>query len=186
MIDDEDELAAYDLDAWQAPRAPAGLADAVIRRMKEPPGIESGLPPAPAVEARPPARRRRRRWWSAAAVLVAAAVLLIILIGVRREPADGPATPPAPAVDPPPRPACDPDGPADEATTAMSNGDYAGALAGFERSLACRHDPALISSAFIAACGVKDLARAKVYWKQLPARRQTLLQRCLSNDIDPR
>jgi hypothetical protein len=67
---DDDSLAAYDLSAWHAPPPPAGLADAVVRRMTQP-----NLP--------------ARRVWvvAASAVAAAAAVLIALLVFDRREPA---------------------------------------------------------------------------------------------------
>ncbi|HEY5934029.1 MAG TPA: hypothetical protein VIU61_05335, partial [Kofleriaceae bacterium] len=66
---DDDSLAAYDLSAWQAPSPPAGLADAVVRRMTQP-------------------QRPARRVWvvAACAMAAAAAVLIALLVFDRGEP----------------------------------------------------------------------------------------------------
>jgi ferric-dicitrate binding protein FerR (iron transport regulator) len=76
-----DDLHEFDLDAWEAPPPPAGLADAVIARAR------GG---AAAVETEAP---RSRRWWlvAAAGVLVAgaAAGALFALGGKHGAPADG-------------------------------------------------------------------------------------------------
>lgn len=89
---DDDVLAAYDLSAWQAPPPPAGLADAVVRRMAA------------------PARPARRVWIVAASVVAAAAAVVVALLVFdhsepatsarleREQAATSPATiPPAPA-----------------------------------------------------------------------------------------
>jgi tetratricopeptide (TPR) repeat protein len=77
MIDDEDTL-PVDLAAWQPPAPPAGLADAVIGRMREP--VAAG-----AVEAE---GRTKRRWWIGAAALAAvgAVATVVIVTGARHEP----------------------------------------------------------------------------------------------------
>jgi ferric-dicitrate binding protein FerR (iron transport regulator) len=66
-------LTEIDLDAWQPPTPPGGLADAVLRRMREPvavPAHELAEPPGEAPGAR---RGRRGRLWLGAGAVVAAA-----------------------------------------------------------------------------------------------------------------
>ena len=67
----DDDSLAYDLSAWHAPPPPAGLADAVVRRMAQ--------PHAP----------KRRVWVVAACAVAAAAAVLIALLAFdrRTEPA---------------------------------------------------------------------------------------------------
>jgi len=72
MTDPDDPLTGIDLDAWQPPTPPSGLADAVLRRMREP----------VAVPARELAERGRRRWWlwlGAGAVVAAAAAGAVVV-----------------------------------------------------------------------------------------------------------
>jgi TonB family protein len=72
MTDEADPLAGIELDAWQPPPVPDGLADAVVRRMREP----------LAVAAHDLGERHRRRWplWlGAVAVAVSAAASVAIL-----------------------------------------------------------------------------------------------------------
>lgn len=74
MIDPDDPLAGVDLDAWQPPSPPGGIADAVVRRMREPVAVS-----AHELDDRP-----RRRWpvWAGAG-LVAAAVAAAAVIAPR-------------------------------------------------------------------------------------------------------
>ena len=71
MTEPDDPLAGVDLDAWQPPAAPDGIADAVLRRMNEP----------VAVAARELGERHRRwpMWLGAGAVVAAAAAGLAVV-----------------------------------------------------------------------------------------------------------
>jgi hypothetical protein len=62
---------------------------------------------------------------------------------------------------------------------------HAAALAQFEASLRCKHDPYVIQLAFIAACSSSNSAKAKVYYKQLaPAQQQKFAQICVRQNVD--
>jgi len=79
MTEPEDPLAGVDLDAWQPPAPPDGIADAVLHRMNEP----------VAVAAHELAERSRRRWplWlGAGAVAAAAATSLVVVAPWRAAP----------------------------------------------------------------------------------------------------
>jgi TonB family protein len=66
MTDPDDPLAGIDLDAWQPPPPPGGIADAVVNRMREPVAV-------PAHELDERGRRHWPRWAGAAVALVAIA-----------------------------------------------------------------------------------------------------------------
>ena len=101
-----------------------------------------------------------------------------------------PNPPPGPgsaavAVTPPA--ACDAQALADKARQELGINAHAQALADFEKSLKCKADSTIYPSAYMAACGSSNMARAKHYFNLLPASRQTsLVQICLRNGIDPR
>jgi hypothetical protein len=75
MRDDDDALAGIDLAAWQPPPPPAGTADAVIARIREPPA-------ASAID--PEDRPSRRALWIGGLALVAAAAVVLTALGVTR------------------------------------------------------------------------------------------------------
>ncbi|MEO8701217.1 MAG: hypothetical protein ABI867_14295 [Kofleriaceae bacterium] len=70
MTDDAD----LPLDAWDAPPPPAGLADAVIARMREPATESPLVSPA----------QRRTRWWLAAGIAASVAATLAIVVVIAR------------------------------------------------------------------------------------------------------
>lgn len=82
MRDDDDQLATYDLDAWEVPPPSPGLVDAVIARAKQPAGV------APLEELKPE-RRRRGLVIGGALAAVLVAVLALVLWGTQRAPKDG-------------------------------------------------------------------------------------------------
>jgi hypothetical protein len=90
MRDDDDMLAGIDLGAWEAPPAPAGLADDVVaatRAAAAPRAAAIAVPALDASEAGP----RRRRWWLAGGVAASAvAASLLLTRGLTRtaSPAD--------------------------------------------------------------------------------------------------
>jgi len=77
MQADDDALAGIDLAAWQPPAPPAGLADAVLARIREPVAV------AP-VDPRDPASRRA--WWIAGTVIAAAATVALVAWTALRAP----------------------------------------------------------------------------------------------------
>lgn len=77
-VDDDNLLADYDLSAWEVPPPTAGLADAVVRRARE---------PVPRAISQP---RSLKPWLVGGGALAAlVAALAIILWGIQRAPADG-------------------------------------------------------------------------------------------------
>ncbi len=82
MRDDDDQLATYDLDAWEVPPPSPGLVDAVIARATQPAGV------VPLEEPRP---ERRRRGFAIAGGVVAALVAAVALVlwGTQRAPTNG-------------------------------------------------------------------------------------------------
>lgn len=75
MREDDDALRGIDLAAWQPPPPPAGTADAVIARMREPVA-------ASAIE--PEDRPSRRALWLGGLAVVAAAAVAFAVLGVTR------------------------------------------------------------------------------------------------------
>jgi len=84
MHDDDDALAGVDLAAWQPPMPPAGTADAVIARMREPTAAAASMP-AMDLHDRP----SRRAWWISGLALVAAAIVALAAWGVTHAPHNG-------------------------------------------------------------------------------------------------
>lgn len=84
MRDDDDVLEGIDLAAWQPPAPPAGTADAVIARMREPAAVPATMPVADPVD-----RPSRRIWWIGGVTVAAAAVVAIAAWGVTRAPRNG-------------------------------------------------------------------------------------------------
>lgn len=76
------------------------------------------------------------------------------------------ADPPAPR----PGPSCDADQPDRQGRDRFAAGQYAAALALFERSLACKPDPAVVLRATLAACHSSNTGRAARYYARLSAR----------------
>jgi hypothetical protein len=67
----------------------------------------------------------------------------------------------------------------------MSTGQHAAALAQFEASLRCKHDPHVLQLAFLEACNAANSAKAKLYYKQLPpAQQDKLRQICIRQNVD--
>ena len=67
----------------------------------------------------------------------------------------------------------------------FSAGQLAQSLASYEAAYACRPAPALLQKAFVVACNLRDVARAKSYWKRLsPQLRSSALGVCVRNGID--
>jgi hypothetical protein len=68
-------------------------------------------------------------------------------------------------------------------TDEYSRGSYAAALAMFELSLSCKHDPNTVMRAFMAACRAKIVSKAKYFRKLEPAQTARALPVCLSEGI---
>jgi hypothetical protein len=68
---------------------------------------------------------------------------------------------------------------------AFGVGNHAQALAAFEQALACNPgDARLVKLSFMASCELKDLPKARTFWRQLAANeRATLVQLCMRSGI---
>lgn len=63
-------------------------------------------------------------------------------------------------------------------------GNLPESLAAYEAAYACSPTPTLILKSFVVACNLRNLAKARSYWKQLSAERRTqALVTCVRNDI---
>jgi hypothetical protein len=80
----DDETLGIDLDAWQPPPPPAGIADRVLARMRE--ETTNILPQALPID---PDRPSTRRWWLVGGAIVAAAAVAVVVFGMTRAPASG-------------------------------------------------------------------------------------------------
>jgi hypothetical protein len=79
---------------------------------------------------------------------------------------------------------CDAVGLAEKGKEQLSASRYAEALASFEAAYACRPAAQLIEKAVVAACNLRNIRKAKHYWKQLPAYVQSrTLAICVRNGI---
>jgi hypothetical protein len=79
---------------------------------------------------------------------------------------------------------CDADALARKAADELAKRRYAAALASYDASLACRPDPALLRKALEVACRNNALAKARSFWKRLPAgARAGAKAVCTSNGI---
>ncbi len=84
--DDDDQLSAFDLSAWDVPPAAPGLVDAVIERARQPAPV-AALDSSERIAT--PVRGKRRRWIAAPVAAVASVVVLVGLWGVQRTPKNG-------------------------------------------------------------------------------------------------
>jgi len=66
-----------------------------------------------------------------------------------------------------PRPRCNPDALTRKALAQYRTGRLAEALASYERAIGCRSTPALIQKAYVVACNLKDVTKARAYWTRL-------------------
>ncbi|MBS1119962.1 MAG: hypothetical protein H6Q90_2190 [Deltaproteobacteria bacterium] len=83
-------------------------------------------------------------------------------------------------------PACDRAGLVNQGDEAVQNGAHAAALRSYEGALRCRVDELVVSKAYLAACNGKNAAKARDYYRRLPAGKRNLLsQACLRFGIDP-
>jgi serine/threonine protein kinase len=104
-------------------------------------------------------------------------------------PAAAPTAPsqpaPSPPLPPPPPPAkCDVDALADRGQNQYAAGQYAAALASYEAAYACKPSPNWSEKAFVLACNLKNLAKAKLHWKRLPpAMKNRAVMICVRNGI---
>jgi PEGA domain len=98
-------------------------------------------------------------------------------------PAAAPATTTPPPAPPAPG-ACDADELAERGRDAFAAGQQVAALRFFELAYACRPDQLVAQKAFIVACNLPSLPKARVFWKRLsPVSRQRVLMICVRNGI---
>jgi len=79
---------------------------------------------------------------------------------------------------------CDADVLAGNGMNAYSSGAYAASLAYYEAAIACRPDPSFVQKAFVVACNLNNLRKAKTHWRRMlfPSRAQAL-EVCVRNGI---
>jgi hypothetical protein len=76
--------------------------------------------------------------------------------------------------------ACDADALKDKGMQNINLGQHAAALADFEASLRCKHDPYVVQLAFMESCGSANSVKAKLYYKQLTQAQQAkFAQMCI-------
>ncbi len=81
---------------------------------------------------------------------------------------------------PPAQPDCDAAALRAKGDDHMATGMDAAALAAFEKSMACRPDPALVRKAYMAACRSKNTPKAKLYFARIPpSMHASLAQICI-------
>jgi hypothetical protein len=94
-----------------------------------------------------------------------------------------PQTPPGPRPAPP-APGCDADGLAEKGRDQYAAGQLAAALQSFEQAYACKADPTIAQKAFVVACNIPSVSKARLYWKWLsPVSRQRAVAICVRNGI---
>ena len=81
---DEDPLTGYELDAWQVPPPPVGLADRVIAQLSE-------APPAAALDV-PRRKSRARRWVAGAGLALVASATALLVLGTMKPAREGAIT----------------------------------------------------------------------------------------------
>ena len=83
------------------------------------------------------------------------------------------------------RPTCDASALVTRGGQQFAAGQLAESLTSYEAAYACRHEPAQLQKAFVVACNLRDLAKARSYWKRLtPQLRSSALGVCVRNGID--
>jgi hypothetical protein len=82
---------------------------------------------------------------------------------------------------------CDADRLRNEGSQAEGVSQHALALAKFEESFRCKPDPRTVPMAFMAACNMSNVPKAKLYWQKLsPDQQNRFVQICERNRIDRR
>jgi len=86
-----------------------------------------------------------------------------------------------------PKASCDAEKPADEGRALLLHDKFADALKAFEKSLACKQDPMIVTLALTAACKGADAPNARKYYKLATdiKHRDKVVAHCLKNNIDP-
>ena len=68
----------------------------------------------------------------------------------------------------------------------LATGMPAAALASYEESLACAHDVAVVKRAYMAACNIKNVTKARRYCAALPTSdKPRFEQTCICHGIAP-
>ncbi|HWU86537.1 MAG TPA: hypothetical protein VN253_04655, partial [Kofleriaceae bacterium] len=84
----------------------------------------------------------------------------------------------------PPPAACDADAFAEKGRELFASGQNSQSLASWEAAYNCRQDPQFAQKAFIVACNLTNIPKAKLFWKRMsPALRQLALGVCVRNGI---
>jgi serine/threonine-protein kinase len=91
-----------------------------------------------------------------------------------------------PTIEPPPPPArCDFDEAVERGNERTAAGQYAAALAQYEKALRCKQDESIVVKAYVSACNGMNAAKSRAYFKRLPPSKQgQLSQVCVRNGID--
>ena len=83
-----------------------------------------------------------------------------------------------------PPPKCNADALSDRGAQQFVANRFAESLAAYEAAYACKPAPMLILKAFVVACNLRNVAKARSYWRRLPLEKRTLaLVTCVRNDI---
>jgi pSer/pThr/pTyr-binding forkhead associated (FHA) protein len=83
----------------------------------------------------------------------------------------------------PPPPACDAAASKAQGIEQFSNGNDSAALKEFDKALACKAEPDTGMRAFMASCRLRNLEKAKYYWKRFKTASQPALVVCVRNGI---
>jgi hypothetical protein len=86
-----------------------------------------------------------------------------------------------------PKATCDAERLADEGRALLLHDKFADALKAFEKSLACKPDPMIVTLALTAACKGADAPNARKYYKRATDiyYRDKVVKQCLKRGIDP-
>jgi pSer/pThr/pTyr-binding forkhead associated (FHA) protein len=84
----------------------------------------------------------------------------------------------------PPPAACDADQSAEKGKELFAAGSFGPALIAYDAAILCRPDPGLIQKAFVVACNMRNVAKAKSYWKRMSQAMRTQANNvCVRNGI---
>jgi len=81
-------------------------------------------------------------------------------------------------------PQCDHEALAEKGREFHAAGQFGAAMDQFEKAWNCKQDPQYAEKAFIPACNLTNVAKAKLYWKRMSAAlRQRAVTICIRNGI---
>jgi tetratricopeptide (TPR) repeat protein len=81
-------------------------------------------------------------------------------------------------------PACNAEALSEKALAHYRLNQLAESLASFEAAYTCKPSPTLLQRALVIACNLRNMAKAKAYWKRLSLEMRTrVLSTCARNDI---